>query len=179
MNAAREPAAGPTCMPPVLVIGVGNECRGDDAAGRLVAERVAAWNLPGVRCLSVRQLVPELAAEITDAHTLVIVDADLTAPPASFQAVPLGADSVAARGSHHCEPVELLHLAELLGRRPPVVWLVGLAAVGFDWAAPPTIDCAAAIRSALDWLRANLPAPGPAHAEPANLAGSELRSYDA
>lgn len=172
MNARPKTAGVPSLTVPVLLIGVGNECRGDDAAGRLVVERVAAWELPGVRCLSVRQLVPELATHLAAARSAVIVDADLDAPPSSFRAVPLEAAASDRRASHSFPPGELLRLAELLGQRPPVVWLVGLACSRFDWDAPPTEGCAAAVGQALDWLRERLPAAVRAGGESAELAAT-------
>jgi Ni,Fe-hydrogenase maturation factor len=36
----------------VQIIGYGNELRGDDAAGQLVAEQIERWHLPHVTPLS-------------------------------------------------------------------------------------------------------------------------------
>ena len=47
-----------------LVIGYGNELRGDDGAGIMVARRIAENPPPGVRSIVARQLTPELADEL-------------------------------------------------------------------------------------------------------------------
>ncbi len=50
-------------MADILVLGYGNELRGDDGLGPLVARTVADANIPGVRVLTARQLLPEFAAD--------------------------------------------------------------------------------------------------------------------
>ena len=59
----------------ILVIGYGNELRGDDGIGPRVAEAIAAAHHPGVRVVSCFQLVPELAADLAKARLAVFVDA--------------------------------------------------------------------------------------------------------
>ena len=51
-----------------LVIGYGNELRGDDAVGPLVARTAESWQRPGLRALAVQQLTPELAEDIAGAY---------------------------------------------------------------------------------------------------------------
>src|SRR5690242_2835552 len=64
-----------------VVIGYGNDIRGDDAAGPLAARAVAAWGAPGVRALAAHQLTPELAEALAAAELAIFVDAGV-APPA-------------------------------------------------------------------------------------------------
>jgi len=45
----------------ILLIGYGNELRGDDAIGPLVARALAELRLPGTQVLALTQLTPELA----------------------------------------------------------------------------------------------------------------------
>ncbi|PPT05423.1 NADH-reducing hydrogenase maturation factor [Geitlerinema sp. FC II] len=59
----------------MLVIGYGNSLRGDDGIGRAIAEQVASWNLPHVRSLSLHQLTPELAEELSRVDRAVFIDA--------------------------------------------------------------------------------------------------------
>jgi hypothetical protein len=49
----------------VLVVGYRNDLRANDGAGRVVADRIEAMQLPGVAVWSVSQLTPGLALEIT------------------------------------------------------------------------------------------------------------------
>ena len=66
-------------MSEALVIGYGNELRGDDAAGPRVAAAVEQWQLPGVRVLILHQLTPELADPIASSGLVIFVDAALEA----------------------------------------------------------------------------------------------------
>ncbi len=61
----------------VLVIGYGNELRGDDGIGPHVVSELAALELPGVLTRIVHQLLPELAAELADTCLVIFVDAQL------------------------------------------------------------------------------------------------------
>src|ERR1044072_3449496 len=58
-----------------LVIGYGNELRGDDGVGPRVARAVQQLSLPHVRVLVQHQLTPELAEDISRARAVVFVDA--------------------------------------------------------------------------------------------------------
>lgn len=58
-----------------LIIGYGNELRGDDGIGAKVAQAVADWHLPSVKALVTHKLVPELATEIVQADYVIFVDA--------------------------------------------------------------------------------------------------------
>ena len=59
----------------LLVIGYGNELRGDDGVGPRVARAVSDWRLPGVTALAVHQLAPELAEPLSLSDAAVFVDA--------------------------------------------------------------------------------------------------------
>jgi Ni,Fe-hydrogenase maturation factor len=80
-----------------LVIGCGNDLRGDDALGPLAATAVAAWDMPGVQALAVHQLMPELAEALAEADLAIFVDACApVAPPSPDQPAgyPLGGASL-------------------------------------------------------------------------------------
>src|ERR1043165_3956952 len=62
---------------PLLVIGYGNELRGDDAAGPEVARSIAELQLPGVEVLVRPILTPELADNVAQAATVIFVDAGM------------------------------------------------------------------------------------------------------
>ena len=70
-----------------LVIGYGNELRGDDGAGPSVGRAVASWHLPGVRTLAVHQLTPELAEDLAQTKRVVFVDAAVHANEVYWQRV--------------------------------------------------------------------------------------------
>jgi hydrogenase maturation protease len=64
----------------VVVIGCGNDLRGDDALGPLAATAVAAWDMPGVQALAIHQLMPELAEALAEADLAIFVDARVPTP---------------------------------------------------------------------------------------------------
>jgi Ni,Fe-hydrogenase maturation factor len=58
-----------------VVIGYGNDLRGDDALGPLAATAVAEWDMPGVQAIAAHQLMPELAEPLAQADLAIFVDA--------------------------------------------------------------------------------------------------------
>jgi len=61
-----------------LVIGYGNTLRRDDAAGVYAAELIEQ-RYPGVECLTVQQLTPDMAITLAHYRTVVFIDASATA----------------------------------------------------------------------------------------------------
>lgn len=113
-----------------LVIGCGNDLRSDDRAGREVAARVEALDLPGVAVRSVTQLVPELVLDIALADVVVVVDADVTAAVTTISAVaPPTGDAPSRASTHHLEPAGLLRLAAATGRVPTATFAVSVPVV--------------------------------------------------
>ena len=116
----------------VLVVGYGNELRGDDAVGPRVVELLAAGgHLPGARIESRHQLTPELAEDIAAARLVVLVDAVRDGAPGN-----VCVSEIVARGqplgSHAIDPAVLVDLASrVYGRTPPVV-LVSVSAEQFE-----------------------------------------------
>ena len=61
-----------------LVIGYGNTLRRDDAAGVYAAELIEQ-RYPGVMCLTVQHLTPEMVVTLAHYRTVVFIDASITA----------------------------------------------------------------------------------------------------
>lgn len=124
----------------VLVIGYGNEARGDDAVGPQTARRIAHQSPVGVEAIAVHQLTPELAEPISLAGKVIFVDArpasdgDAQAPRVSVG--PITADEAHELRSHRIDPAALLMLAKLLFGRCPPAWMVTIAASSFEPLAP-------------------------------------------
>ena len=108
----------------MLVIGVGNPDRGDDAAGLHVARAVAARGLPGVVVIEAGGDALGLLDQWQDASMVVLIDA--AAPDrapgrvrrldATARALPRG---LGLGSSHVFGVAEAVELARGLGRLPP------------------------------------------------------------
>ena len=137
-------------MNSILLIGIGNPLRGDDAAGALLAEQMAqlfvgrGWH---VRLQIVQQLTPELALDIAAADIDVVIFTDVAAaqPPGdAIHISRLNAGAASASFSHHVAPSTLLVYAGALFGRYPTAWLVTVPGEVFDIGAlisPLTMRC--------------------------------------
>ncbi len=137
----------------ILVIGYGNELRGDDAIGLRVAEAVAAWELPGVRALAVHQLTPELSEAIAAARQVIFVDATTEPTVHEVQVRPLDAPAVGPGGSHRSDPRGLLALTQALFGQAPPAWLLVVPTADFAYGAPLSPLARRGLEGALVLLR--------------------------
>ena len=119
-----------------LVIGYGNEGRGDDAAGPEVARRIAAFALPNVQTIEARQLTPELAEEVALATRVYFVDAALEESRSRTVATRLEPSIEGDFVAHSLRPEQLLALARAIYGRSPPAWMVGIEARDFSPNAP-------------------------------------------
>ena len=117
-------------MIPFLVIGYGNELRGDDAVGPHVARRVADWRRPEVDGLIVQQLTPELAPALRDADVVIFVDACIEGTACEVCLRRLEAGPGGGMG-HTSDPRWLLALTEAAFGRRPEAWMVTIPAADF------------------------------------------------
>lgn len=149
----------------VLVLGVGNPDRGDDAVGPAVAERIAALDLPGVRVSSPAEPM-DLLAVPAGADLVVLVDAVRTgAEPGALLVREVGHAQLtewsAATSTHLMGVAETVELARALGRMPDRLVLVGVEAVDFVAGTPMSPAVRDAVPTAADAvLRAVGSVPG-------------------
>lgn len=151
-----------------LVVGVGQALRGDDAAGRCVAEALLAEFPDEADVVSTVQLVPELAEAISRAAAVVFVDSRIGGEPGLVEVEPLAAQSSPPHSSHAVSPQTLLYLAaSLFGRVPPTA-LASVAGSDFELGAAmsPQVRLAvpAAVQAVRRWLADQVadPSGGPA-----------------
>jgi hydrogenase maturation protease len=117
----------------ILVIGYGNPLRGDDGVAWRVAELLAAdARLAGARVLARHQLTPELAADVSRASLVLLVDASVGGAPGSISVrrVPPG-PATPTTWSHHLDPETLAGLATALYGKVPLMTLVSIAGGSF------------------------------------------------
>ncbi len=126
-----------------LVIGYGNTLRGDDGVGPQVAERLSPCGQ--MQTVSVHQLTPELAAEISLAEEVWFVDAWVggTTP----RVKPLTVTTELPLMDHGWQPEGLLQLAKVLYDAEPVAYHLLIPAQQFDYG--ETLSEMA--RSGVDW----------------------------
>lgn len=143
--------ADPVGPADLLVIGIGSELHGDDAVGRVVADRLEHLNLPGVRVRSVCQLVPELVQELATCTRVVFVDADPCCSEVTVREV-----SAAEGGTvvtHHADPSGLLRLAVTVSVAPPTALLIGVPARCLDLGSELSPQAQDGVEVALETIR--------------------------
>ncbi len=107
-------------MKKALVIGYGNTLRSDDGVGVWVAGRIAALHLPDVDVKTCHQLFPELAADILDYDTVIIVDASASGEPITVRKSIPPSEHLPS-SNHNISPELLQQLArEMYGASVPV-----------------------------------------------------------
>jgi hydrogenase maturation protease len=133
-------------MTDVVVIGYGNELRGDDAVGPCVARAVASWQRPGLRALAVPQLTPELAETLRGADCVVFVDA---APSERIEVRGLSPRAGRSVLGHSSDPAELLALAHELYGCSATAWLIAVPAERFEIGDPLSPRATRGLREAV------------------------------
>jgi len=123
---------------PVVVIGVGNTMRADDAAGVLAVRRLAPR--PGVEIREQSGEATALLEALRGRAAALVVDAALGAEPgrlhrldAAARPLPQGLFGVSSHGFGVAEGIEL---ARALGALPPVCVVYALEGDCFDTGAP-------------------------------------------
>lgn len=123
-----------------LVIGYGNEQRGDDAVGPKVAKAVADWQLPSVKPIAVHQLTPALAADIAAAEYVIFVDAcgERCAQTVQLDPIVVGSQvpNTVSSSTHSCSPWALLNLTRRIYGRHPQSWLLQVATERYNLGDP-------------------------------------------
>ena len=134
----------------VLVVGYGNDLRGDDALGPRVAEAVAGCSWPHVEAVAVQQLLPELAERVARFAHVVFADAD---PHASRVALePLSAGVSGCSLGHALGPAELLGLVQQCYAAKPQGWLLRLPGRDFAFGRSPASRHAPVVAEAVRLL---------------------------
>lgn len=116
----------------LLVIGYGNELRGDDAAGPLVARRIAGLQLGRIKVVATPVLVPEMAMDMSKAERVLFVDASVRCGTGRVRLSPVAGRRFRPVFSGGCSPEMLAGLCETLCGCRPKSWLLEIPAVQFD-----------------------------------------------
>ena len=146
----------------ILVIGYGNDLRGDDAAGQRAAAQIDAWTLPGVEVRALHQLTPELAEPLSAADRAIFLDAHPVSNGADVRVHRLHPANPTTRLAHTCDPQGLLALARAAFGRRPEVWWITIPATDFAFGAPLSPLAKRGIADALATVRRLLAPSSPA-----------------
>ena len=144
---------------PVLLFGIGNPSRGDDAIGPLAIERLQALGLNGIALLTDFQLQIEHALDLAGPREVVFIDAAATgSEPFSLEPV------IPARGSsamtHALSPPELLAAYERVIRAPlPDTYALAVRGYRFELGNGLSESAAANLDAALQMLVARYTVP--------------------
>ncbi len=139
-------------MSRILIIGYGNDLRGDDGFGPRAAARLrGALNDPGIEILALHQLTPELMEPVSRAERVIFLDAALGPEPGKMNVKLLEA---AAEGSssftHFATPAALLAGARALYGRAPEAVLLTVTAAGFELGEGLSAPVESALNSLVD-----------------------------
>ncbi len=143
----------------IKVIGVGNEWRGDDAAGLLVARRLKEDRLPRVRISECLGTVSDIQDAWKDAAGVIVVDAVVSiGPPGAiyrFDAHGGGMPVELSRSpsSHGWGVAEALALSKVFQELPQFLIIYGIAGKNFDPGRGLSPEVAAAIPEAVRRLK--------------------------
>ena len=148
----------------LLVIGVGNRDRGDDAVGPAVCGLLAterSTNDPDLRTLVLEGSVLDLAMHWTETDRIVVVDAT---PPAGnpgaisvYDALSDRLEPPSALSSHALDVGAAIEIAKALGRTPAELTVIGIEAADIGHGGGLSPDVAVAARKVAGRLRADRP----------------------
>ena len=110
-----------------IVIGIGNELRGDDGIGPRVVDAIPAR--ADLQTMTVHQLVPELAEKVQCARRVLFVDASLGDELCLAQLSPSDHRGL----GHACSPAGLLGWTKLAYEQVPESWLLSIPGVVFEF----------------------------------------------
>lgn len=149
----------------ILVIGIGNEQRGDDAAGLLVARRLRDRGLPGVAVVEAQCDATLLIDLWAGAEKVYLVDAVVSgAPPGSlFRLDGLRQDSEETHGyrsSHGLGVKAAIELARALDRLPQHLVIYGIEGAGFAVGAAISPEAQGGVAAAVAAIVADLGGEG-------------------
>jgi hydrogenase maturation protease len=150
-------------MTSVVVIGVGNPDRGDDAIGREVARRLMAEGALSARFIEADGEATTLLGHLEGVSTAFLIDACVSGATAgSVRRIDLAARPLPqARyglSSHGFGLAEAVALAQALGTLPPKCVVYAVEAESFEHGAPLTAAAARGVAKAVEALRREITA---------------------
>lgn len=145
----------------VLIIGIGNPDRGDDAVGRLAAQRLRAQVDHGIEVLETESAGPELMDLWKDAEQVILIDAiDSGANAGTIHCLDASHDplpAVFSRHSTHAFSIaETIELARTLGNLPSRVTVYGVEGKQYEHGRPLSPEVEQAMASLVRMVRTQI-----------------------
>ncbi len=146
----------------ISLIGVGNDFRGDDAAGLAVARKIRNLSLPGIEVLESRGDPGHLIRLWHGAGTTILVDAmHSAAKPGTIRrfevgAEPLPAGVFAGHSTHSLGVAEALELARALDQLPARLIVYGIEGKSYTPGAVLSPEVSKAADEAVDRILKDL-----------------------
>lgn len=120
-------------MARVLIIAYGNPLRSDDGLAWRLANNLSPRDLPDdVEIITRHQLTPELASDVSQASTVLFVDAAQTGIPGEIVAAPIKPEFQSSLFTHDFSPGGILSVAQKLYGKCPEAFAISLCGVCFD-----------------------------------------------
>jgi hydrogenase maturation protease len=134
--------------PSLLVLGIGNPSRGDDALGPAFVERAAGIAGEDVELLTDFQLQIEHALDLEGRRGVLFVDAS-TIAKAPFELVRITAKDDRSHTTHAMTPEAVLGTYERVVGDPPEAWLLAIRGERFELGDPLSDEARANLDAAL------------------------------
>ena len=135
-----------------LILGIGNELRGDDGVGARVVRSLPPQ--ADVNAETVHQLTPELAERLRGVRSVLFVDAHIADDAVRLSPLRPAVDGGAL--GHALSPEALLEWTRVVYGRAPEGWMLTVPARSFPFAESLSADAEGALpkarRIALRWL---------------------------
>ncbi|MEZ5840794.1 MAG: hydrogenase maturation protease [Hyphomicrobiales bacterium] len=153
------------------IIGIGNRLRGDDAAGPLVAERLAALDL-GLEVIELDGDGTRLLETLEGAADVIVIDAMRSgAAPGTIRRFDAASETLPAGAFHYSSHAfgvaEAIETARAIDTLPANLTIYGIEGAGFDFGAPLDAAVERAIDALVAAIRLELSSPSAAAASPA------------
>jgi hydrogenase maturation protease len=150
---------------PVLIIGVGNEFRGDDGAGLVVSRRLSALGLQGVMVLEVEGEGTAVMAAWQGANAVILVDAVYSgAEPGTVHRLEAHARPIPGsffhRSTHAINVADAVELARSLGELPRRIVIYGIEGKSFEAGVGLSPEVERAVEEVVEAVRQELRAMG-------------------
>ncbi len=139
-------------MKPVLIYGIGNESRGDDALGPMLLRAIESEIDPEqIELIETFQLQVENALDLSGRRAVIFVDAAANlATPYEFRRVAASVDRTPF--THALSPEALLSVHEKVAGSPPPAWILAIRGEHFELGSDLSEPARASLESALSFL---------------------------